>query len=449
MPGNLATYCAESNEIDRNTETAVRRHLIDWIGLVAGGRVHATSTSSIIAAVEQLASSPVPAGIPTGRSLAPDRAALLAGTFAHSLDFDDTHLASSLHPGAPVIAATLPIARREAVDAASVHAAIVLGYDVTCAVGRAVDPDAHYARGFHVTATCGSFGAAAAVGALLDFDAATFAGAFGVVGSQAAGSLQFLENGAWNKRLHPGLAARRGVLAATLAANDFEGAAAPLTGTHGFLQGYSDDPHPDRLATIEPGRAIRETGLKPYPCCRYMHPAIDGVRELADRVAVDAIESITVDLPTPGVRLTGAPIERKRRPANFVHCQFSMPFAAALTLMTGDAGLDAYLTGSDRVDDPEMQALMDRVSVVSTDRTNDPFPERWSAHVRVDAGDRHERYVDQPRGEPSRPMTSDARETKFRELVADTPLADDVIETVRDLGDGADMPALFAAIESA
>lgn len=454
MADALAAYCGDAGTPDEETTGELRRHLLDWIGLVVGGREHAQSSASVLDALDTLVGDgEIGSGIPTGAALSADRAALLSGTFAHSLDFDDTHRESSLHPGAPVIAASLPVAREEGSTGRELLSAISLGYDVTCALGRAVNPDAHYARGFHLTATCGTFGATAAVGHLRGFDAAGFESAFGVNGSQTAGSLQFLENGAWNKRLHPGLAASRGVLAGALTDAGFRGAEKPIEGTFGFLHGYTDDPNPEALATISPGTAVMETALKPYPCCRYMHAAIDALLDLRADLAPDTVESVTIDLPGPGVRLTGDPIERKRRPENFVDCQFSVPFAAALALSTGEADLGAFLDAQDELDDPALRALMDRVAVVSTERTNEPFPAQWTAHVVVettDRNERHERFVEHPRGEPEDPLSWRTIETKFRDLVRSTALdgtADAVIDAVSGLGSRSTTGDLFDAIE--
>ena len=451
MTDALSTFCADATVPDAETEAQLERHLLDWIGLVVGGRANAASSRSVLDAVEALSgTNGFEGSIATDEELATDRVALVTGTLAHSLDFDDTHRESSLHPGAPVIAAALPIARRLDVSGEELLAAISLGYDVTCALGRAVDPDAHYARGFHLTATCGTFGATAAAGYLREFDAETFEAAFGVNGSQAAGSLQFLENGAWNKRLHPGLAASRAVAAVELVDAGFRGSADPIEGTYGFLHGYTDAPNPEALREIEPGAAIRETALKPYPCCRYMHAAIDGLLALRSELDPECIESVTVDLPPPGIRLTGDPIEAKRRPSNFVDCQFSVPFAAALALSRGDAGLQAFLDAQDELDDPNLRDLMDSVEAVSTDRTAEPFPAQWSAHVVVDADGRHERFVEHPLGEPEKPMSREDVEEKFRDLVdsagIDRTAADAIVDAIDGFGS---RPAadLFAALD--
>ena len=166
----------------------------------------------------------------------PAGAAFLNGALAHSLDFDDTHAAGSLHPGAPVIPAALAAGEMVGASGADVLAGIVAGYEVTCRVALALPAGAHYDRGFHPTATCGAFGAAAAAGRVFGLDADGIAGALGTVLSQAAGSLQFLANGAWTKRFQVGWAAMNGLVAATLVREGFKGAAEALEGKHGFMQ---------------------------------------------------------------------------------------------------------------------------------------------------------------------------------------------------------------------
>lgn len=141
-------------------------------------------------------------------------AALLNGAFGHSLDFDDTHADSSLHPSAPVVPAALAAAELTGAAGHDLIAAIVIGFEVCCRLGMALDPASHYGRGFHPTATAGVFGAAAAAGHLMGLHAERIEAAFGVAASQASGSLQFLENGAWNKRYQVGEAAMKGLMAA-------------------------------------------------------------------------------------------------------------------------------------------------------------------------------------------------------------------------------------------
>jgi 2-methylcitrate dehydratase PrpD len=442
MSEALASHCATTafEPLPPDVRDRLKQHLLDFIGLTLGAHEHAASSPSLLDTVETLAGDTGGEAtvLPTGEQRTPEHAALINGSFAHSLDFDDTHRESSLHPGAVVIPAALAVAER-APDADRLLAAIDAGYDVTCAVGRAVNPDAHYDRGFHVTATCGTFGATAAAGVVAGLTESEFNNAFGVNGSQAAGSLQFLENGAWNKRLHPGLAARRGVLAVALAENGFEGATNPLEGEHGFFHGYTDEPNFEGFDHVGE-HAVLETSLKPYPCCRYMHAALDALLDLA--VDPGDVESVTVDLPRAGVILTGEPIESKRRPSNVVDCQFSMPFGVALALTEGDAGLTAFLDAQSRLDDSQFHRLMDATEVVTTDAVQSAFPEQWTARVVVDADSEYERFVDAAAGDPENPLGWDGVTEKFVELATDAGAtreeADVVADIVRKFDDSVD-----------
>ena len=446
-------YTGDS-ELPGNVRSQLQRHLLDFLGVSLGARAHAGSTPAFEGAIAILAGSGSgrSGGSGSGRdgeatlltdgSRGPaEHAALANGALAHSLDFDDTHRVSSLHPGAPVIPAALAVAEREGASTDELLRAISAGYDVACTVGEAINSDSHYDRGFHVTATCGTFGATAAAGLLAGSGSEGIESAFGVNASQAAGSLGFLENGAWNKRLHPGLAARRAVLACALAESDFRGAARPFEGEHGFLQGYSDDPDPETFERVGEPPAVTETALKPYPCCRYMHPALDGLREIGAGVDPGEINSITVSLPKPGVTLTGDPIARKRRPGNFVDCQFSMPFGAALALTEGEADLPAFLAAQDRLDDPGLRELMDATEVVRTEEIAERFPGQWAARVVVETcgeGSRdHDRLVETARGEPEDPLdwggTIEKFETTVTSAGVSTAESEGIVEIVRDL----------------
>lgn len=361
-------------------------------------------------------------------------AALLNGTFGHSLDFDDTHADSSLHPSAPVVPAALAAAELTGASGADFLAAVVVGFEVCCRIGMALDPTAHYARGFHPTATAGTFGAAAAAGRLLGLDAAAMASAFGIAASQASGSLQFLVNGAWNKRYQVGEAAMKGLMAATLAASGFVGAADAIDGKHGFLGGYSDGADPSRA--IAGLGSIWETlriGVKPYPACRYTHAAVDGLLALRQHLALapEEVQAITVGLHRNGITLVGAPLEEKRRARSVVEGQFSMPFAAAVALRRGRFGWDDY----DLLGNAETEALAARVNVVhdeSLEGLRHPFGATLTLRARNT--DHHLRIPD-PSGEPETFPDAHAISAKFRTLAG--PVlnagADTLLSRLRDL----------------
>ena len=182
--------------------------VLDLVGNIVRARHDAESTASFLAATRAMGMAAGNAGVfGDAARYTPAGAAFLNGALAHSLDFDDTHAAGSLHPGAPVIPAALAAGEMVGASGADVLAAIIAGYEITCRVALALPAGEHYDRGYHPTATCGAFGAAAAAARVFGLDADGVAGALGTVLSQAAGSLQFLANGAWTKRFQVGWAA--------------------------------------------------------------------------------------------------------------------------------------------------------------------------------------------------------------------------------------------------
>jgi len=295
--------------------------------------------------------------------LHPIHAAYLNGAYAHSLDADDTHRAGSIHPGAPIIPALIALAENNHLGGRRLIAAMVAGYDVTCKLAMAIDPRSHYARGFHPTATCGVFGATAAGANLLGLDREVLRNGFGINLSQSAGSQQFLIDGAWTKRIHPGQAASNAILALELAQRGFKGPADCFEGQWAFFHAYSDDAHPE-LAVEGLGTRfeILETAVKPYPCCRYAHGALDLILKLQRENGLRAadVDGVRIGLSEVATGIVGRPVEHKRDPRNIVDGQFSMPFLAAAALTRGRMAWSDY----DLIGDPRLPSLMARVDVV-------------------------------------------------------------------------------------
>lgn len=196
---------------------------LDLIGIALCASATADSTPAIRGAVFALGGVGEASLIGEDRTTRPAWAAFLNGSYAHSLDADDTHRRGSIHPGAAIIPTALALAEQHRLGGRELLPAIVAGYDVTCKLAMALDPAAHYRRGFHPTGTCGIFGATAAGARLLGLPASVLRDAFGVNLSQAAGSLEFLTDGAWTKRIHPGLAGHNAVIALELAGQGLRG----------------------------------------------------------------------------------------------------------------------------------------------------------------------------------------------------------------------------------
>lgn len=301
---------------------------------------------------------------------------------------------------------------------ADVLSAIVAGYEVTCRVALALPAGDHYARGFHPTATCGAFGAAAAAGRVFGFDAEMIAGALGTVLSQCAGSLQFLANGAWTKRFQVGWAALNGLTAAVLVREGFKGAAEALEGRHGFFQAYAPNPVPER-AVRDLGRVfeLMATAVKPYPSCRYGHAGIDAAIALRAEHGLQPseIESVTLGLPRSGMRLIGEPAAQKADPHNVVDGQFSGPFVMAVALATGAMDWDSYRL----LEDPTVRALLPKVHCQFDPDMEAEFPTNMAGKVTIKArGRTFAKAVTVPKGEPGNFLTEAELRGKFLGLAS-------------------------------
>ncbi len=330
----------------------------------------------------------------TGQSAAVRDAALLNGISAHSLELDDTHEPSSSHPGTVIWTALLAAGARPTTGAPPTVAAVldsaVVGYQVMASLGELLGPAELYRQGLHPTAICGVFGAAAAVGRLSALDADTIRRAFGIALSQSAGSMAYLSDGAWTKRLHSGSAAAGGILAAELAAGGFTGPLDAFGDPSGLMHiygGIRPPAHAEAVLRRAAGlQAVHETSVKFHPCCRYMHGVMDllaAYRTGGGRV--EGLQRIDCGVLSGGMSLVGQPLTRKRTITSMVDAQFSMPFGAALALARGTSSL-ADFTGARQVA-PELQPWMDLTEVHTSAALDAAYPAQWGAEVALSFAD--------------------------------------------------------------
>lgn len=220
----------------------LEKGLLDYIGLVSFGAQNVESSAAFIQAVNALSADGPATVIGSSRSYQAQYAALLNGTFAQYMDCDDTHIESALHPGAPVISAAFAQAQLEAsfgrvTSGRALYEALAVGYEIMCRLGNSISGTLHRV-GFHPTGVIGVFGAAAAAGRLAGFDKMQLEALLGIVGSMANGSMQYLENGAWNKRFHPGLSAHNALLGVQFVKAGVVGATKAFEGEFGILKAY-------------------------------------------------------------------------------------------------------------------------------------------------------------------------------------------------------------------
>jgi len=435
----LAEYVSEitSRNIPREVTNRCKLHLLDFLGIPVAASSE-ESSKSVFNAVISLGVRGDCTVIPHGKLFPPQYASLINATYGHSLEFDDAHRSASLHPGTVVIPTILALGEMKDIDGEVAIRAMVAGYDVMCKIGMAINPPEHYARGFHGTATCGVFGATAAGAVIEGLGEDEILNAFGVNISMASGSLQFLENGAWNKRLHPGLAAHNAIASLQLAKNGFIGASKPIEGRFGLLSSYTHNPQPEQVISgLGERYEIMFTGIKPYPCCRYTHPAVDlALQFRQEGIEIEDIKRVEVEMIRAGYILVGHPLEKKQEPKNVVEAQFSLPFTVAVALSRGRLTLEDFDIKT--LENPEIKKLMQKIYVVHNPEFDKKFPQKWPYLMRIKTknGRTLEARRDYPRGEPEEPLTFSEVAEKFRSLThgkLNEEQIDGLLEAVKNL----------------
>ena len=370
----------------------------------------------------------------------PMAASFVNAVASNLLDYDDTHLRTVIHPAAPVAPAVLALAEARGLPGAVVLHALLLGMEVECRIGNAVSPG-HYDRGWHITATTGVFGAAAAVAKLLGLEAAGVAAALGIAASQSAGLVENLPNGA--KNVGVGNAARNGIFAALLAEAGCDAAAASIEGRLGWARAMGDAP---RVAEITEGlgerwEAARNT-YKPYPAGIVFHAVIDAALALrAELGAPDPAAIASVEVAGDALLLARGDRGKVRIAGDQ---RVSIHHCAAVALQRGRAGV-ADFDGS-ALTDPVLDALRDRVRAVL-----DASLPRGAARVAVTLADgrRAETTVLHARGSAERPMSDADLDAKFCDNAALGGMADRAeaaIAAVRGLAEAPDTVPLMALL---
>jgi len=346
-------------------------------------------------------------------------AALANGTTAHAIEFDDISCESSLHPGVGVMPAAFALAEELNADTKDVIAAITAGYEIMMRIGEAsLDFNGNY-RYFHTTGICGVFGSAMAAGKLLNLDKEQLNMVLGIAGSMASGSMEFLPNGAWTKRLNSGWAAHSGILAAKMAHGGYKGPVSIIDGDHGFLNSYTRNQRPDKLVKkLGLPSKILETKIKVYSCCRYAHASVEATVQLHNEgVRIPDIEKVRVSVIKADWNLVAAALESKYNPENVVQAQFNVPFGIAVGLKNGKAGFSDYV--QETVNYEEIRNFLPRVEMYQDEELEKIYPSYWPAKMEITLKDGGviNKYIKHSRGGwPGPDLSRDENVEKFLEL---------------------------------
>ena len=343
--------------------------------------------------------------------LSAQNAALANGANTHGLDFDDGHTNGSAHPSGAIFPAVLAAAELHGATPRQIIVAAVMGYDVMCRIAAAGHP-ATARRGWHNTAITGVFGAAAAVSKLLGLDADKTRNALGLAGSFSGGIREYLDEGAEIKRIHPGKAARDGLLCAELAKRGITGPSKVLEGRYGYANIHAaGEMKWDRLVRALGERyEIESAYFKPYPCCRHYHSVIDGIVELREQLGFRPgdVKHIRIGLYAVGVNG-----HDHKHFDNLLDAQMSAPVAAALAVVDGALAAHHFLPES--LSRPEVQRLIQASDTQIDEECERIYPGRRSGVVRIDLEDGRsvEKRVLDPKGEGENPMTDADLKRKF------------------------------------
>jgi len=370
------------------------------------------------------------------------RAAFVNGAFAHACDLDDTHVGSMHHPGASVLPAVLAIAERENAGGRALLEAAICGYEASLRIGLAVQPFM-FQRGFMATPTCGTFGAALAVGKLLRFSAEDIAGALGAAGAYAGGLAQFYKSGSFIKRINGARAAEAGVVSALLTREGIWGPRDILEGKEaGFFRAFAEKSDPAQV-TGDLGRDFRlmQVSTKIHAGAGRLQASNDAGLLLASEHGLDAAQIVDVEVGIPKV-IEG--MLTKNDPSDLQSAQLSVPFSLAMALSLGRIrGARAAIRREDyesALASPAVRDLSRRVRcVVDPEIEAATNTEEVPARVTLKLADGRELVarVAHPRGSPHRRMTWDELKMLFEDTLADI-LPAPTIATVLDLVAGLD-----------
>jgi 2-methylcitrate dehydratase PrpD len=418
-------------------EEQAHRTFANWVGCAIGPATHETIEAAL-AAVQELAPSAQASLLGRREKVDIANAALLNGISSHTFDFDDTHLKTIIHPAGPVASAALALGEHIGASGRDVIDALVIGIEVFCRVGNAVYPD-HYDRGWHITGSTGMLGSAAACARLLKLDATQTRMALGIAASQPVGLRE--QFGTMTKPLHPGAAAKAGLMAALMAKHGFTASSRALEAPRGLLQVFSDKTDwAEVTENLGQSWEIALNTYKPFACGIVIHPSIDGCVQLRNAHALTAgqIEKVTIKVHSLVLELTG-----KKTPRTGLESKFSVYHSCAVGLLFGQAGEHEY---TDHVVGlPEVLALRGRVEAIVDDSIDEA-----SADVTVLTTDGRSLhlFVEHAIGSLERPMSEAQLKAKFVDQsapVIGAERANQAWLVARNLAQQADLTPLLAA----
>jgi len=411
---DLATqlHAIRAEGLDETAKHQAKRCLLDYIGASLGGvGMVREKVLELLQLDEPGAQSASVIGFGTKASV--QTAAWLNGITSHVAEMDDGVRFGMIHPGSPVLSALLPAAERFQVDAEDLLVGIVVGYEAALRLATSIQPS-HYGRGYHPTATCGSIGAAAGIGAMLNFTAEKIEHAIATAGVTASGTLKVIGEGSELKPYNTAHAASSGLMAAMMTRAGFTGPEDALAGRGGFLSMCSEACDTEKIIKFAPdGLWIHKVYVKPYAACRHAHPAMEACLKLREKLNIQPEDVREINIVTYG-GLAGRHDQAQAQSVSAA--KMSIPCSVAIAMVSGAGGVASFT--EDRVQSEQVRSLAMRVHLVEDPALTAQVPNKRTARVTLVMQDHAQETMEviYPKGEPENPMTDIELEHKFLEL---------------------------------
>jgi len=366
-------------------------------------------------------------------------AALANGILGHSKELDDEHKGSLTHLGAVIIPAALAIGERKGVNGKDLITSIVIGYEVGARIGMAVCSDVLLARGFHPTGVIGVFGSTAAASKILKLNKNSIMSAMGIAGSLASGLFEFMSDGSWTKRLHPGWAAHNGIIAALLAEKGFTGPHSVIEGSYGLANTFSNCLKKEKLFNrLGESFEILKTSYKRHGCCSFIHPLIDAALEILNkkRFDVKAIKEVKCKIFSAALPIVVEPWKNRKKVSNTVDAQFNAFHSLALSVYKGEPLWKGY--SLEDLNNTSVIELAKRIKIEREESFDKEYPKNFPAEVKITLtnGQVYIKKVSTNKGSPSWPMSREEIETKFKMLCSHkcpSSQRDEIMQKIRRL----------------
>jgi 2-methylcitrate dehydratase PrpD len=417
---------------------ATKKEILDLLGVALGG-INQPGATHVCELVKEWGGKEESSIIGSKQKVPAPNAAQANATMAHTLDFDDVHEAAVMHPGIASIPVVMAVGEAQGnLSGKEFITSTALGVDMMCRLALATTPGkSPIDLGWHLTTLFGFMGSAATAARAMHLNEEKIVDAIGIGYHQSAGNGQCVKDGALTKRLGPGFAVKGGITAALMAKAGVTGAKNSLEGEWGLYKQYMDGDYSPEILTADLGKRFEgvNVAIKPYPCCRGIHPAIDAALALVVETNIQSrdIKGIVLSVTDAHLKLLCLPLDAKRSPRSPVDAQFSIPWGVASAIVGRHVGLDDFTDGA--IKNREVLELTQKIEVEVDNTLHKPGPEPTRVKVITKDGKAFINVVENPLGSLERPMSFDDCTRKFSDCAKslDAGRIDRIIQLVGQL----------------